>query len=256
MELSIVKILTSIFLPPTSLIILGILGIGLSRFWRKWGLWLATISLLGLLLCSLPVVSASLIKTLQSDAPIPADELKQKIAGAEAVVLLAGGRRVMAEEYGDDTINSFSLERSRYAAWIVTRTGLPLIISGGRVRDEARSEADLIREFLQKESIGIEDCYVEEQSRTTYENAKFTAEYLKQNGIQKVALVTHGWHMSRARPAFEFFDIQVIPAPTVCCGRHLNYQIKDFLPSASALTRSGLAFHEILGKWWYKMRYY
>lgn len=257
MELSIVKILTSILLPPTSLILLGILGVALSRFWRKWGLWLAAISLFGLLLCSLPVVSASLVNTLQGDAPIPADELTQEIADAEAVVLLAGGRRVLADEYGDDTINSFSMERSRYAAWIIRQTGLPLIISGGRVYDEAlRSEADLIREFLQKEFIGIENCYIEEQSRTTYENAKFTAEFLKQNDIQKVALVTHAWHMPRAKTAFESFDVQVIPAPTVFYGRHLNYRINDFLPSANALRFSELAFHEILGYWWYKVRYY
>lgn len=256
MELSIVKILTSILLPPTSFIILGILGIALSRFWRKWGLWLAAISLFGLLLFSLPVVSASLVNTLQSDAPIPADELKQKIADAEAVVLLAGGRRVMADEYGDDTINLFSLERSRYAAWIVRQTGLPLIISGGRVRKEVRSEADLIREFLQKESIGIENCYIEEQSRTTYENAKFTAEFLKQNNIRKVALVTHAWHMPRAKAAFESFDVRVIPAPTAFYGRHLTDSINKFLPSANALRFSELAFHEILGHWWYKVRYY
>ncbi len=256
MELSIVKILTSILLPPTSLIILGISGIGLSMIWRKLGLWLATISLVGMLLFSMPVVSAGLINVLQSDAPIPADELKQKIAEAEAVVLLAGGRRVLAEEYGGDTVNSFSLERSRYASWIVQRTGLPLIISGGRVRDESRSEADLIQESLQKEFSAIEDCHIEEQSRTTYENAKFTAGFLKQNGIRKIGLVTHAWHMPRAKAAFEHFDIQVIPAPTAFYGRHLTNSVNKFLPSANALKFSELAFHELFGHWWYRIRYY
>lgn len=256
MELSIVKILTSFLLPPASLIVTGILGIALSMVWRKLGLWLATISLTGLLLCSLPAVSAGLVNTLQNDAPILADELEQRIAEAEAVVVLAGGRRVLAEEYGDDTINSFSLERSRYAAWIVRRTNLPLIISGGRVKGEARSEADLMRELLQQEFVGIEECHIEEQSRTTYENAKFTAEFLKENDIHKIVLVTHAWHMPRAKSAFRYFDIQVIPAPTTFYGRHLTYRINSFLPSANALKFSGLAFHEILGHWWYKRRYY
>lgn len=256
MELSIVKILTTLLLPPTSLIVLALLGIALSMVWRKWGLWLATVSLVCLLLCSLPVVSTFLVNTLQKDAVILADELKQTIAEAEAVVLLAGGRRVLAEEYGDDTINSFSLERSRYAAWIVKQTGLPLVISGGRVGDEARSEADLILEFLQKESLVTEDCYTEEQSRTTYENAKFTAEFLKQKGIQKVALVTHAWHMPRAKSAFEHFDVQVTSAPTVFYSRNSAYSINEFLPSSKALRLSGLAFHELFGHWWYKIRYY
>jgi uncharacterized SAM-binding protein YcdF (DUF218 family) len=255
MELSIVKALTSILLPPTGLIILGLLGFGLSLIWRKLGLWLAAVSLISLLLCSLPVVSATLVNLLQTDAPLLADGLKQQVADADAVVLLAGGRRTLAEEYGDDTVGSFSLERSRYAAWIVKRTGLPLIISGGRVHNESRSEADLMREVLRKEFIVIVD-HIEEQSRTTYENAKFTAKFLKQNDIRKIALVTHALHMPRAKSAFEYFDIQVIPAPTAFYGRHLSYRANDFLPSVKALKFSGLAFHEIFGHWWYEIRYY
>ena len=255
MELTIVNALASMLLPPTGFIVLGVLGIGLSLGWRKLGLWLASISLLGLLLCSMPVVSVMLINTLQTDAPILANELKQKIAVADAVVLLAGGRRISAEEYGDDTVGLFSLERARYAAWIVKRTGLPLIISGGPVHNEARSEADLMREILQKEFIVIVD-HIEEQSRTTYENAKFTAKFLKQNDIRKIALVTHAWHIPRAKSAFEYFDIQVIPAPTAFYGRHLDYRADDFLPSARALRFSEIAFHEIFGRWWYEVRYY
>ena len=109
MELGIVKAIASIFLPPTGLIVLGVLGIGLSLIWRKTGLWLAAISLTSLLLCSLPVVSAGLINSLQSDHSIIAKELKPKIAEADAVVLLAGGRRVSATEYGGDTLSRFSL---------------------------------------------------------------------------------------------------------------------------------------------------
>ncbi len=256
MELSVVKILTSILLPPTSLIVLALLGIGLSIVWRKWGLWLATVSLTCLLLFSLPVVTTCLVNTLQKDAPILADELEQTLAEAEAVVLLAGGRRTLAEEYGDDTPNSFSLERARYAAWIVRQTGLPLVISGGKVRNEAKGESSLILEFLRRELLVTKDCYIEENSRTTYENARFTADFLKQKGIRKVALVTHAWHMPRAKSAFEYFGVQVIPAPTVFYGRHSTYSIGEFLPSSYALRFSGLAFHEMFGHLWYKIRYY
>ena len=255
MELVFVKALSSMLLPPTGLIVLGLLGLGLALGWRKLGLWLTSVSLLSLLLCSMPAVSSLLINTLQHDAPIEAAELKQNVAEADAVVVLAGGRQIMAEEYGDDTVGMYTLERTRYAAWIVKRTGLPLVISGGRVNHEARSEADLMRELLQKEFIVIVD-HTEEQSRTTYENAKYTAKYLKQNDIRKIALVTHAWHMPRAKAAFEYFDIQVIPAPTAFYGRNIDYRVKDFLPSVRALNFTGLAFHEIFGQWWYGLRYY
>lgn len=235
---------------------MAILGVCIAMIWRKAGLLLATFCLLPLLLFSLPVVSAGLVNTLQNDLPISPTQLRQTIAEAEAVVLLAGGRQKLAGEYGDDTVNTFSLVRSRYAARILKQTRLPLIISGGSVHNEDRSEADLIRELLQKEFNFVGEYQLEEKSRTTYENAKFTAELLKQRGMQKVLLVTHAWHMPRAKSAFEYFDIQIIPAPTAFYGRHMSYEVNDFLPSLHALMFSGLAFHEIFGNWWYEVRYY
>jgi uncharacterized SAM-binding protein YcdF (DUF218 family) len=110
--------------------------------------------------------------------------------------------------------------------------------------------------LLQKEFNLSGEFQIEEQSRTTYENALYTAELLKQKGIQNVVLVTHAWHMPRARAAFEHFDVRVIPAPTAFYGRDSTYCPNDFLPSTYALRFSGMAFHEMFGHWWYKMRYY
>ena len=255
MELYFVKAIASIILPPTGLIVLAMVGIGMAMIWKKLGLWVAFLSMLGVLLCSMPAVSAVIVNSLQTDPPIPANELKKALAKADALVVLAGGRYTAAKEFGDDTVSSFTLERIRYAAWIVKRTGLPLIVSGGRVRDEDKSEAQLMREILQKEFIVIVD-HVEEKSRTTYENAKYTAQFLKQNDLRKIALVTHAWHMPRTKAAFEFFDIEVIPAPTAFYGKDATQQFSDYLPSTNAFRQTGLAVHEIFSQWWYEIRYY
>jgi uncharacterized SAM-binding protein YcdF (DUF218 family) len=256
MDLHLVKAIASFILPPTGLIILGMVGMGISLIWKKLGMWVASFSLAGLLLLSLPAVSAMLVDSLQTYPPIPESELKKTLAQADAVVVLAGGRRAGAEEFGDDTVSGYSLERVRYAAWIVKRTGLPLVISGGRVHNnETVSEAQLMRRILQKEFIVIVD-HTEEQSRTTFENAKYTAQFLKENALRKIALVTHAWHMPRAKAAFNYFDIQVIPAPTAFYGRSEPGRFDDYLPSSEALKFSGLAFHEIFGQWWYGIRYY
>ncbi|MGD8886478.1 MAG: YdcF family protein, partial [Gammaproteobacteria bacterium] len=152
-------------------------------------------------------------------------------------------------------LSPLSLERVRYAAWLVKRTGLPLITSGGRVHNEEQTEAELMRDVLQKEFLVIVD-YIEGSSRTTYENAKYTAQLLKEKDMDKIALVTHAWHMPRARGAFEEFDIEVIPAPTGFYGRSTKTNSERFMPSYKALWYSGLAFHELLGSLWYSMRYY
>ena len=255
MELYFVKAIASIILPPTGLIVLAMAGVGIAMIWKKLGLWVAFLSMLGVLLCSMPAVSAILVNSLQSNPAIPASDVKKSLAQADALVVLAGGRRGFAEEFGDDTVSSYTLERIRYAAWVVKRTGLPLIVSGGRVHDEEKSEGQLMREILQKEFIVIVD-HVEEKSRTTYENAKYTAQFLKQNDLRKIALITHAAHMPRAKAAFEYFDIEVIPAPTAFYGKDATQQFSDYLPSTNALRQTGLAVHEIFGQWWYEIRYY
>lgn len=255
MEIYVVKSLSSIMLPPTGLILLGILGIGLSLIWKKLGIWVVAISLSGLLLCSLPVVAAALLDSLQQGDALSEQDIKSRLSKVDAVVVLAGGRTYNGNEFGNATLSALSLERVRYAAWLVKRSGLPLIASGGRVYNEEKSEAELMRDVLQKEFIVIVD-YIEDESHNTYENAKYTAQLLKRHEMKKIALVTHAWHMPRAVAAFKQFGIEVVEAPTGFYGRSHNASGLAFLPSYQALWYSGLAFHEMLGSLWYSVRYY
>ncbi|MGD8560588.1 MAG: YdcF family protein, partial [Gammaproteobacteria bacterium] len=132
MEFIAVKFLSSMLLPPTGFILLGLIGIGISLLWKKLGVFVAAISLFGLLLLSLPVVASALMASLQDVEALNEKDIKTRISNADAVVVLAGGRNSEADEYGSDTLSPLSLERVRYAAWLVKRTGLPLITSGGR----------------------------------------------------------------------------------------------------------------------------
>ena len=255
MEQFIANLVTSVMLPPTGLIVLGLLGIGISLIWKKIGTFVAAFSLLALLLCSVPIVSASLVDLLQTDPPLLEKDLKKTLADVDALVMLAGGRRSEAEEFDGDTVSEFTLERVRYAAWLAKRTGLPLIVSGGLANDENISLAELVQDVLQKEFIVIVD-HIERDSRNTFENAKNTSRYLKVNKMRKIALVTHAWHMPRAKKAFEYFQIDVTPAPTAFYGRASKISGLNFLPSANALFYSSMAFHELLGAFWYELRYY
>jgi uncharacterized SAM-binding protein YcdF (DUF218 family) len=80
-----------------------------------------------------------------------------------------------------------------------------------------------------------------------------SASLLQPAGIQRIYLVTHAWHMRRARLAFEHAGFKVIPAPT---GYATRYQLSvlDFLPDARALDNSGLFFREVAGIGWYYLR--
>ena len=236
-------------------LLLALLGLGISLMWKKLGVAFATANVVLLLLCNLPVTTKMLMNSLQTEPALTEQNLKNTLKKADALVVLGGGQRRMTPEFEHDTASEFTLERARYAAWIAKRTGLPLIISGGKLAKDSRPIAEIMQEILQKEFVVIVD-HVEGESRNTFENAQNTAVLLKENKMKTVALVTHAWHMQRAKKAFEHFDINVIPAPTAFYGQSQTLSITDFAPSANALHYSSLAFHEIAGQFWYDLYYY
>ena len=64
------------------------------------------------------------------------------------------------------------------------------------------------------------------------------------DGVRRIALVTHAWHMPRAVQAFERAGLQVVPAPTGFT-RPQQRALLEWLPSGSGLQSS----REILREW-------
>lgn len=92
-------------------------------------------------------------------------------------------------------------------------TGVPLALvgkGGGERGFEAESEEmedTLLRRY------GIGPRWVETESLNTRENAAFAKCLLSSFGVRRVALVTHAYHMPRAKRLFETAGFSVIPAP-------------------------------------------
>ena len=75
--------------------------------------------------------------------------------------------------------------------------------------------------------------WVEDASDDTWENAAFSAEILKKQGIHSVYVVTQGWHMRRAMLAFRHAGLIATAAPT-SLESPIDPIAWDFLPRASA----------------------
>jgi uncharacterized SAM-binding protein YcdF (DUF218 family) len=254
MEFSVVKFLQAVILPPASLFILAIVGLVVVRHKARLGIALISTSLALFYLLSMPLVSGALMSGLETYPALQEHDIKNTTA--DAIVVLAGGRLRDQPEYGADTVSAFTLQRVRYGAWLKRRTLLPLYVSGGTTEKGLKPEAELMQEVLQKE-FNVEVNVVENKSKTTYENAKFTAELLKPRGHQTVFLVSTAFHMPRAVEAFQQFGINVIAAPTVFVSTQKgNMRLSDFMPSAYAIKQSYFALHEGLGRFWYNLRYY
>lgn len=238
-------------LPPGGVIILLVLAALVARPFAKLARLLVILGGLFLYLFSIPVVAAALIGALQVYGPAsPADIAAFR---AQAIVVLSAGRRSTAPEFGGETVDGLTLERIRYAAHLERQVGLPLYVAGGDPTQEGSPLAQLMATALQ-EDYGVAVAGMETRSDTTAENAGFLAPLLHERGIERILLVTHSWHMRRAKRAFERAGLVVLAAPTgfIDTGEAAGWE--DFLPNASALNATTYALHEILGYLWYEIR--
>lgn len=253
MELILVKSVAALLLPPGGNILLGIAAFVLWRRARALSVALLTVSFVSLLILSMPRVSDLLYAAVERvDARPPGAAVADDVG---AIVVLAGGRSGYAPEYGGETVGFPSLERLRYGARLHRETGLPLLVSGGSVHDEPTSESALMRDVLVND-LDVPVRWLEEESRNTAENARYSAEILRNDNISGVILVTHAAHMGRAVESFEGQGIRVYTAPTGyrTGGRSATGPL-GWLPSAGALAVSRWGLYELLGRIWYRIRY-
>jgi uncharacterized SAM-binding protein YcdF (DUF218 family) len=242
------RLIEALIIPPSSSLLLILLGLFVLRS-RKWlGRGLISIGMASLYLASIPAVVNPITEYWISRYPM----VDLQTEDAQAIVVLGGGRREHAEEYGGETINRYAMERLRYAALLHRQTGLPILVTGGSVYgDERTSEAELMRRFLLE--LGMTPRWQEDRSRTTYENALYSVPMLEEAGIRRVLLVTHGIHMPRSVWSFEKMGMDVIPAPTDFHTDDLRGGIRDFIPQASTLDGFAQILHEWLGLAWYRL---
>ncbi len=129
-----------------------------------------------------------------------------------------------------------------------------MLASGGLGTNDSAPLASLLAATLVQD-YGVKAKWQETRSANTAENAIYSAEILGKAGIKRVFLVTHAWHMKRARAAFLANGIAVIPAPTAFYGRARDNSWTELIPTTTALRMSGFALHEIIGSQWYELRY-
>jgi uncharacterized SAM-binding protein YcdF (DUF218 family) len=230
--------LKALVLPPVGPLLIAAVGLWMVGRFRRAGQIVAWTGILLLLALSTPVV-AHLLSTLVDDSP-PLDFARAR--GAQAIVILGGGVRRDAVEYGGDTLGHLTLERVRYGAQVARRTGLPVLVSGGSVSG-GEPEAKLMRAALERE-FGVPVRWSEARSRNTHENALLSAQVLKAEHIARIVLVAHSFDMRRARAEFAAQGIEAIGAPTGIPDGELDLPL-DFLPNMGALQGSYYALYEI-----------
>ncbi len=240
------NITARLILPPGGLIILGLLGVVIARSHLRSGTGISAFALLALYILSTPIAARGLLKTLEDPYLDPA---KDRAAGA--IVVLGGGSYPRAPEYEGDTVSRRTLERLRYAALLHRRTGKPVLVSGGNPAGQDSSEGEQMKAALRE--FGVTAKWVETASANTAESARLTRKTLNQAGVDSVYIVTHAWHMPRAKMAFQNAGLRVVPAPTAYSTERLMFL--DLFPSITGMRDSYFFFHEIAGIAWYRLKF-
>jgi len=237
------RIVEVVFLPPLFPVLWIAIGLILAHAWPRLGHAVAWAGVALAVALMTPFSVGTLLATLET-APVfdptqPGD--------ARAIVILGGGRRAYAPDFGGETVNRLTLERLRYGAHLAKLTGLPVLVSGGVATEENTAEAQLM-ELALAQDFDVAARWVEDQSVNTGENAKFSAVMLKREGIEHIVLVTHAAHMSRAQAYFEAAGLKVTPAPTgFLGGPGPDDGLLAWLPTQNTAYAGWYALHEWAG---------
>jgi uncharacterized SAM-binding protein YcdF (DUF218 family) len=235
-------------LPPTGFVMLILLGLLMGGTWRRFGGRLTWAGLIALILFGMPVVSYAMLLALEtgfSTTP-PADHPPQAI-----VILSAEVIRAHQEKLGFRP-GLLTLDRLRTGAALHRSTGLPILVSGGVGHPGTPSLAAVMEESL-KDDFQTPAKWAETKSTDTWENAVYSADILRAQGITSIYLVTHAWHMKRALLAFQATGLMVTAAPT-SFDEPLGPDAGDFLPRPGGWQTGYFAIHEWIGYAWYKLR--
>ncbi len=232
---------------PTNLLLgLALAGAGAALAGRRWGLRLALGALAALALCGVLPVGRLMLRPLEDRFPLPSLE-----GPAPAGIVVLGGAidQVIGAARGPVTVADAATRLTAGAALSRRFPDAVLVYTGGSnslLSEVGGEAADAKRLWI---DLGVDPSrvLVEETSRNTEENARFTRDLVRPRAGQRWILVTSAYHMPRSVGLFRAAGFDVLPYP-------VDYRstgaARDFAPTAevsAGLRRLDMAAREWIG---------
>lgn len=231
------------------LIVLFALFIALSVLWRsaRWRVAGSAVVLLWLL------AAGWLSGVLLDWAQPPIYRTPYDLAGTPtsspfgdhtAIVLLGGGTEYHHGELvpKDDVYARIALVARLYAQCVQAGGSCRVIVSGGNPQRHIRTEADTYGPYLLRDGVPRDALVLENESLTTWQNARNVAALVHRRHNETLLLVTSAYHMPRAMLDFHRFDMQPLAAVS-----NVRSVRRGLLPRWRNLTAAETALHELIG---------
>jgi uncharacterized SAM-binding protein YcdF (DUF218 family) len=196
----------------------------------------------------MPVAGGLLMIALERDLPLT----PPPTSPPQAIVILGGDVVLGSSRTAAVNLGPISLERLQAGAALARRTGLPILVSGGSLREGEAPLAALMADSLVHD-FQVSARWVEAGSLDTWENAHLSAAILHEQGIRSIYVVTQAWHERRAIMAFADTGITVTAAPPRL-DRLRAPLAANFVPDVAGWQESYYALHEWIGCVYYALR--
>jgi uncharacterized SAM-binding protein YcdF (DUF218 family) len=197
-----------------------------------------------LLIASLPIVASLLLYSLESQYEEPT---AANLALANAVVVLEGDYVKGKDPSRDRTGATAPRVLCGVAGFKQSGAGW-LIMSGREERP-----VELMRDLAIDLGVPPQQILIDPLSRQTFQHPLEIRKLAQIGNADTIVVVSDTFHLPRAMPGFRRHFPRVAPIP---CDLHGAPEVgpRQFLPHATALTRTTTMLQEYLGIAWYSIR--
>jgi len=246
-------VLTALLLPPGPFIALMAWGAARASRQRRGAWLLVALGAVGLWFMGTEALATLFDDSINRSPPaLDAGAVQAlKAQPATAIVVLGGGRRLLAPEYGSSGLRPRTAERLRYGIHLARQTQLPLAVTGGSPdADGGPSEAEVAGRVAAQE-FGFPLRWEEREARDTRDNAQRTVQ--RRAGVTHIVLVTQAYHMQRSLHHFQQaaaaqgggMRITAAPMDMPLVGR---LTLLDWMPSMKGYEAVREHLHEVMGR--------
>ena len=116
------------------------------------------------------------------------------------------------------------------------------------------SEGEYLKNMAIEFGINEDKILLTKNVQNTEQEAKAIKELFPAEDI-KLILITSAFHMPRAVKVFEAYDLNIITFPVDFRRKDTKFTILDLIPSASSLAKTSHFIKELIGRFYYTLKY-
>lgn len=166
----------------------------------------------------------------------------------DVIVMLGGGAYPDTPDVdGMGTLCSSPANRILTAVRLQRELNVPILVSGGQVYGDTGEEAKIAKRVLMSLGVPEDMILAETKSINTTQNAKYSAELMREYGLNQPILVTSAYHMNRAMLNFHKQGLNAEAFPSdYQVPRHPEFHYTKLRPQTEALLDNVTVLQETL----------